>query len=211
MCIICIIEEENIMKKERGKLYIDFSHTTLNVSNCSYLTSNLLDKVLKKYKCLKVLECYNCPLLTFVDISFNLELIIINCSKCDLLNSLVLPTESNKLKYINISSTNISKLDLINLTQLSYIFCTNCRFLIYLDNLPRVISINSMYSPWAPNEYYNRNYYKILQLQRWWRTNRKIKLFNYYIKSKQFVEWIYSPKNIGGRFHKKSLEYFLTK
>jgi len=38
-------------------------------------------------------------------------------------------------------------------------------------------------------------------MQRWYKRMLIIK----YMKSKQFIEWIYSPDNIGGRLYKKWL------
>ena len=45
------------------------------------------------------------------------------------------------------------------------------------------------------------NLQNLIKLQRWY---RKIVIIKY-MKSQQFIEWIYAPNNIGGRLYKKWL------
>lgn len=47
-------------------------------------------------------------------------------------------------------------------------------------------------------------------IQRFIRNNFKYKKFKSWINSKNFVEWFYHPNNIGGKYHKKSMEKILS-
>jgi len=51
------------------------------------------------------------------------------------------------------------------------------------------------------NEDFSNNLQNLIKIQKWYRKLLLIK----YLKSQEFIEWIYSPDNIGGRLYKKWL------
>ena len=58
--------------------------------------------------------------------------------------------------------------------------------------------------PYPPTNSINDNYQKVIKIQRWFRQGRK-QTFKRFITSQSFVEWIYSPNQLGGRCQKRHL------
>ena len=173
---MCIICTKEIYKQNLDTLQ------KLDVSFCSNLTSEKLQEVLIQCKNLKELRCYCCTSLTSLDLRNNINLSLLSCSRC----------------------TSLTSLDLRENIKLTILWCRSC---ISLTSVDLHIELDYKYincynSPWiSQNEYFSSNLQKLLKIQRWYRRILIIK----YMKSKQFIEWIYNPNNIGGKYHKLKL------
>jgi len=253
MCIICTGE---IYKEDLDTL------TELNVSFCSNLTSEKLQKFLIQCKNLEELYCYSChsltslhlwsvklvalecscTSLTSLDLRNNINLITLNCSFCTFLTSLDLQDNINLTKLECSHCTSLTSLDLRNNINLNILECNYCRSLTSLDlrnlkelgcnscrtsldlrnnknlttlscyscrsltslDLPKKYKdcINYSDCHWiSQNEDFSNNLQRLIKLQRWYRKLLVIK----YMKSQEFIEWIYNPNNMGGYLHKKKL------
>jgi len=219
MCIICTGE---IYKENFITLQI------LDVAYCSDLTSEKLQEVLIQCKNLTILRCHSCTSLTSIDLQNNINLtklwcfycisltsiissegitsinlIQLECSSCTLLNSLDLRSNINLLSLGCSSCKSLTSLDLRSNINLKTLWCDNCSSLTSLD-LPKGYrgNIDCSKCPWI-TQYKNfpNNYQRLIIIQRWYRKLLLIK----YMKSQEFIEWIYSPTNIGGRLYKKWL------
>ena len=103
--------------------------------------------------------------------------------------------------------TSLTSLDLRSNINLTELWCSSCTSLTSLDLRNNIeIKYKSIHysskCPWiSQNEGFSSNLQRLIKLQRWCRRILLIK----YLKSKQFIEWIYNPSNIGGRLYKKWL------
>jgi len=99
--------------------------------------------------------------------------------------------------------TSLTSLDLRNSIKLETLYCYNCTSLTNLQLFKsNITNLDCDYCPWISlNEDFSSNLQNLIKLQRWY---RKIVIIKY-MKSQQFIEWIYAPNNIGGRLYKKWL------
>jgi len=168
--------------------------TTLGCSYCKSLTSlDLLNNINLKelwssseevtsFGCvnLEMLYCYSCTSLTSLDLRNNINLTRLWCNNC----------------------TSLTSLNLQNNINLITLECYNCRTLTSLNLLSNIENIHHSRCPWiCQNKDFSSNLQRLIKIQRWYRKLLIIK----YMKSKQFVEWIYAPNNIGGKCHKLKL------
>jgi hypothetical protein len=191
MCIICDISDISIL----------INLTELNCSDCPLLTSIPYTLInLKSLNCsdcplltsipstlvnLKSLNCSDCPLLTSIPNTL-INLIGLHCSDCPLLTSI--PDTLVNLIYLDCSGNRL-------ITTVPFILRTyNPRIHIYYDDCPWI------------NYNKDKNIRKLITLQRFVKKNIKYWIFSKWIKSKEGVEWIYHPDNIGGIIAKKSIE-----
>ena len=194
---------------------------TLWCFNCPSLTS--LD--LRNNINLPTLQCSYCTSLTSLDLRNNINLTRLYCHSCTSLTSLDLRNNINLTRLYCHSCTSLTSLDLRNNKNLSILYCHSCIFLTSLDlrnnkkletlgcssctsltslNLPKGYhgDINYSNCPWIiQNTEFSNNLQKLIKLQKWYRKLVLIK----YMKSKQFIEWVYAPNNIGGSLYKKWL------
>jgi len=197
MCIICTGE---IYKQNLNIL------TLLDVSSCPNLTSEKLQEILIQCKNLETLWCNDCTSLTSLDLRNNLNLTLLGCSSCTSLTSLDLRSNINLVSLGCSSCTSLTSLDLRNNKNLTMLVCYYCRSLISLKDYNGYINCSNC--PWiSQNKEFLNNLQGLIKLQRWYRRIVLIK----YMKSQEFVEWIYNPSNIGGKSYKKSLEGFLIR
>jgi len=215
MCIIC-----------RGNIYnekLDILQR-LDVSNCRNLTSEFLQRVLVRCKMLVKLDCTNCTSLVTIDLRENkhfkyltcyncISLTNINLEKCEYLNKLQcnfciklssLNLRENKiLKTLTYSHcTSLTSLDLRENKKIKILFGIFCNSLTSLNLLKEYKHIDYSDCPWiSQNEDFINNLQRLIKIQRWYRKLLLIK----YMKSREFIEWVYSPTNIGGRLYKKWL------
>jgi len=212
MCIICTGE---INDKNLNTL------SKLNVSFCSNLTSEKLQEILIQCKNLEILWCHSCISLTSLDLRNNSEgvtskgcinLVTLWCSNCTSLTSIDLRSRSegvtskgciNLKELFCYNCPFLTSLDLRNNINLKILWCFNCISLTSLD-LPKGFYdyIDHSDCPWiTQNEDFSINLQRLIKLQKWYRRLLIIK----YMKSQEFIEWIYSPDNVGGRLYKKWL------
>jgi hypothetical protein len=132
------------------------------------------------------LSCSNCPLLTSIP-GEPINLTQLSCSNCPLLTSI--------------------PLELVNLTHLS---CSNCPLLISIPS--ELVNLDCMDCYWLPQNDPVRpsRTARVTIIQKWAKRSRKGRLLKQWMKTKEFNEWFYAPKGIGGRMHKKRIEQFLT-
>ena len=216
MCKICTgkIHNENL-----------YTLTELNVVNCSNLTSEKLQEVLIQCKNLETLWCFNCPSLTSLDLRNNINLKELYCNNCTSLISLDLRNNINLIQLECSNCKSLTSLNLQNNINLTILWCLSCKSLTSLDlrnniNLKKLgcsycISLTSLDLPkkykgcinhsdcyWIiQNKYFSINLQRLIRIQRWYRRTLIIK----YMKSQEFIEWIYNPSNIGGRLYKIKL------
>jgi len=195
MCIICTGE---IYKQNLNTL------TELNVSFCSNLTSEKLQEILIQCKNLVTLDCFNCTSLTSLNLRSNINLIILYCYSCISLTSLDLRSNIKLTRLWCNNCTSLTSLDLRNNINLTELWCYDCTFLtsLNLQNDKYYQYIQYCRCPWI-SQYkdFSNNLQRLIRIQKWYRRILLIK----YMKSKQFVEWIYAPNNIGGKCHKLKL------
>jgi len=193
MCIICTGE---IYKQNLNTL------TELSVSYCLNLTSEKLQEILIQCKNLKTLRCNDCTSLTSLDLRNNKNLTTLGCSYCKSLTSLDLLNNINLTRLWCNNCTSLTSLNLQNNINLITLECYNCRTLTSLNLLSNIENIHHSRCPWiCQNKDFSSNLQRLIKIQRWYRKLLIIK----YMKSKQFVEWIYAPNNIGGKCHKLKL------
>jgi len=203
MCKICTgkIHNENLI-----------TLIELNVSYCPNLTSEKLQEVLIQCKNLTILDCFNCTSLISLDLRNNINLVTLWCSNCTSLTSLDLRSSSEGVTTkgcINLVTlwcfycASLTSLDLQSNINLKILWCSNCTSLTSL-NLQKGYrgNIDCYKCPWiCQNEDFINNLQRLIKIQRWYRRILLIK----YLKSQEFIEWIYSPNNIGGYLYKKWL------
>ena len=176
--------------------------------NCSSLTSIDLrssSEGVTSFGCINLtkLGCSSCTSLTSLDLRNNIKLEVLDCASCTSLTSLDLRSNINLITFGCHSCTSLISLDLrsnINLIELDCFYCTS---LTNLD-LPKGYhgDIDCSNCAWiSQNEEFLSNLQRLIKLQRWYRKLVLIK----YLKSQEFIEWVYSPNNIGGRLYKKWL------
>jgi len=182
--------------------------------NCSSLTSLDLrssSEGVTSKGCINLvtLWCFYCTSLTSLDLWSNINLEELWCSFCTSLTSLDLQSNINlKILYCNFCNS-LTSLDLRNNKNLVTLVCSSCKSLTSL-NLPKECKgfINQYKCPWIiQNEEFSSNLQRLIKLQKWYRKLLIIK----YLKSLEFIEWVYSPNNIGGRLYKIKLLKDLTK
>ena len=193
MCIICTkkINDKNL-----------YTLTELNVSCCSNLTSEKLQKILIQCKNLKELGCNSCTSLTSLDLRSNIKLTRLWCNNCTSLTSLDLHSVNLTILWCY-NCRSLTNLDLRKNKYLTTLWCYNCTSLTSLD-LPKGYHgyIDCSDCPWiTQNKEFSSNLQRLIIIQKWYRKLLIIK----YMKSQEFIEWIYSPNNIGGRLYKKWL------
>jgi len=202
MCKICT-----------GKIHNENLNTLidLNVSYCPNLTSEKLQEVLIQCKNLEILWCNNCTSLTSLNLRSNIMLLSLYCYYCTSLTSLDLRSSSEGVTSkgcINLvtlwcfNCTSLTSLDLRNIN-LRSLRCYNCTSLTNLDFQNKYYGyINYSRCPWiCQNEEFPNNLHNLIKLQKWYRKLVIIK----YMKSREFIEWVYNPSNIGGSLYKKWL------
>jgi Leucine-rich repeat (LRR) protein len=148
------------------------------------------------------LECSQCPQLTSIP-STLINLTTLNCSECHLLTSI--PSTLINLTYLNCLDCPVTSIPstLINLIYL------NCSYCILLTRIPSTLNKLKYFictnSPWI-NKYKTKNITKLITIQQFVKKNIKGWIFSRWIKSREGVEWIYHPDNIGGKIAKKEIE-----
>jgi len=185
-------------------------------NNCPYLTSLDLwssSEGVTSKGCinLKELYCYNCPFLTSLDLRNNSEgvtsfgcinLKILWCFCCTSLTSLDLRNNINLTTLWCFYCTSLTSLDLRNNINLTTLNCSSCTSLTNLDLKGFYDYIDHSKCPWiCQNEEFPSNLQRLIKIQKWYKRILIIK----YMKSREFIEWIYNPSNIGGRLYKKWL------
>jgi len=223
MCIIC-----------KGSIYIIniYEIRILNVSGCKVLTSEKLQEILTQCKSLKDLYC-NCCNITSLNLRENKYIEHISCIECQYLSSINLRSNINLTTLWCNDCTSLTSLDLQECINLTTLRCYNCISLTSLDLLSNSEGVTSLgcinlVTLWcynctsltslkfckklkslclrncrwiSQNDDFSSNLQRLTKIQRWYRRLVLIK----YIKSREFVEWIYNPNNIGGKFCKKNL------
>jgi len=204
--------------------------TTLGCSYCKSLTSlDLLNNInLKELDChycksltsldlwssseevtsfgcvnLEMLYCYSCTSLTSLDLRNNINLMTLWCYGCSSLTSLDLRKNKNLQNLHCYACSSLTSLDLRKNKNLQNLLCSSCKSLINLK-LPKEYKgyINRYDCPWIiQNKKFSSNLQRLIKIQKWYRKLVIIK----YMKSQEFIEWVYSPTNIGGRLYKKWL------
>jgi len=207
MCIICTGEiDENLN-----------TLTRLNVSNCESLTSEKLQEILVQCKNLETLDCSFCTYLTSLDLRSNINLTTLSCVYCTSLTSIDLRSSEGVTSKgcVNLKTLycynceSLTSLDLRECKNLLESYLFNCSILTFLQ----YNDLKSIYpcfigSPWiSQNRNFSSNLQSLIKIQRWCKRMRLVK----YMKSQEFVEWIYNPNNIGGKYCKKSIQKFLIK
>jgi len=215
MCIICT-----------GEIYsTDLDLIRIDTWCCQTVTSKKLHEVLYQCKNLEVLKCQNCKSLTCLDLSKNKYLKEVICDNCPSLISINLEENKNLQTLYCFCCISLTSIDLykndklvlfgcsgsksltcINLQEcknLEMLYCSFCRILTSLSIHHSEIERKSYHgTPWiTQNEDFSNNLQRLIKIQKWYRRTLIIK----YMKSQEFIEWIYNPSNIGGRLYKKWL------
>jgi len=202
MCIICT-----------GEIYNENLNTLqiLDVAYCPDLTSEKLQEVLIQCKNLKSLDCSDCMSLTSIDLRKNINLTILWCSNCTSLTSIDLRSRSegvtskgciNLKELFCYNCPFLTSLDLRSNINLTRLWCHSCTSLTSLNLLSNIENIHHSRCPWIiQNKKFSSNLQRLIKIQKWYRKLLLIK----YMKSQEFIEWIYNPSNIGGKCHKLKL------
>jgi len=214
----------------------EIKNDTMNITifRCKEITSEKLQLFLNKCTRLQKLQCHLCPLITCITIPstiyktlqcislWEIPVTFIDTSKCINLTDFIAVDsqlisidlrKNKKIEFINLSqSSSLKSINLTGIVGFSYItflHCDNCRLLTsLLMNDEYYQYINYSKCPWiTQNKDFSSNLQNLVKLQRWYRKLVIIK----YMKSQEFIEWIYSPNNIGGKCCKKKLLDELTK
>jgi len=155
---------------------------------------------------LEILYFFNCPMLLNLSsyFSFNLqELYYENC------NTITEITNLYNLEILTcIDCSNLKKItDVFNLKSL---VCQNCPLLSELCDV-KLIRFKCISTPWLyhPDNNFITNYKKLKLIQLWIKRNLKHFIFKRWIKSKEGIQWIYHPNNIGGRMSKKLIDTYI--
>jgi len=202
--------------------YNCISLTSLDLRNNINLTElycydcpSLISLDLRNNINLTTLWCFYCKSLTSLDLRNNINLTTLWCYYCKSLTSLDLRSSSggvtsegcvNLIHLMCNNCTSLTSLDLRSNINLTTLWCFSCTSLTSLD-LRNNFKLDYKYinycnCPWiTQNEYFSSNLQRLIRIQKWYRRILIIK----YMKSKQFIEWIYNPSNIGGKCHKLKL------
>jgi len=155
-------------------------------------------------KKLKIVFCRNNINLKYFPT--NCILPMLDCSGCRSLlkiPQLYIKNKNSKLKYLN---TNLEG---------SNGYSQN-KIITVIDEYDDIISkftVNRC--PWLNytqkgNNYFMNNLSKLKILQAWYRKNIKFWRFKIWIKSKDGLEWLYNPDNIGGKIVKRNIMQSFT-
>jgi len=226
MCIIC--------KNNRSKcfrftslFYNPYKNIeVLDVSNCTKLTSEILHSILNQCTSLKILccsgcksltclnlkenknietlHCSNCRSLVSIDLQDNKDLTILYCSGCISLISLDLQENKNLEEFWCYNCSSLIFISLLECKNLKQLLCNNCTSLTCILSYKKIKLEYKDFNncPWiCQNKDFSTNLQRLIKIQKWYRKLLLIK----YMKSQEFVEWIYSPNNIGGCLYKKWL------
>jgi len=162
--------------------------TELWCSSCTSLTSlDLLSSSegVTSFGCvnLTTLRCSCCTSLTSLDL-WSVNLTTLQCNYCISLTSLDLRNNINLKELWCYNCTSLTSLDLWNNFKLDYKYINCCK------------------CPWiTQNKDFPSNLQRLIRIQKWYRRILLIK----YMKSQEFIEWIYAPNNIGGKCYKLKL------
>jgi len=171
--------------------------STLRCFDCTSLTN--LD--LRSNINLKELVCSSCISLTSLDLQNNINLKELVCSRCRSLTSLDLQNNINLTTLDCFFCISLTSLDLRNNIKLKDLGCSYCISLTSLRCVNLTTSQRSNCSWISQNKDFSSNLQRLIKLQKWYRRILLIK----YMKSQEFIEWIYAPNNIGGSLYKKWL------
>lgn len=201
----------------------------LNCGFCSLLTSISPDLVN-----LEMLQCNECKLLTTIpDTLVNLTCLYCDDSNITYIPQTLIKLggiycDDSKISYIPNTLVNLKDLRCQNcpiklipdtLVNLEFLVCDGCRMILSIpETLTKLLDdscdfwiesedekINCAGCPWI-DENKDENIRKLIVLQKFVRKNLMFWKFKRWIKSKEGIEWLYHPDNIGGRIVKKSLE-----
>jgi hypothetical protein len=168
---------ENPTRSFSSIQYIENCPNIVRLSEFRHILSDVLN----------VLYITNCPNIVAIDISHVNILIIYNCPK--------LETIPQSIYELNIDDrTKVTKMPIHTL---QYFGCSDHNKYIESKFLsPRINIYNNQ-------RILNQNYEKMKFLQRWIRKSIMYWRFRRWIRSREFNEWFYHPKGIGGRMHAK--------
>jgi len=162
---------------------------------CVYTHLEYLDISCLTY--LDRLDCGYCKNLKEIKI-YNKVLNWIDCRKCPVKNIDI--SNCQIIQYILLANCPIESLDISKCKFIALIDISYCRFLLKISSTHQHTAYDSC--PWIPqNKEFPDNLQNLIRIQRWYRRILIIK----YIKSREFIEWIYTPNNIGGLLYKKHL------
>jgi hypothetical protein len=151
-----------------------------------------------EYKNEDALVCRGCTLLTILPDIPNVKVLI--CVGCTSLTTLPeMPNVTSLYCYDCSSLTSLPEMPNGRL-----ISCYNCTSLTTLPKMLDNIVLYCNECTWlytSHNTKYDNNIRCLITLQRQYRHV----IMRRYLTSREFIEWIYSPDNIGGKIVKKSL------
>ncbi len=191
-CSYCIkLESLSEYENQNG---VDTTQNKLTLLNCEKCIS------LKNIK-INSLITLRCGYCNFDSVDFMTLLESLFCNNCSNLKSIT----NKKLKILSCYQCNL--LTTISCEKLKECICEKCNMLTFIKFPNNMNLLKISECKWL--EYHNLNFnYNILKLkiiQKFCRNNFKYFLFNRYTKSKEFIEWIYSPKRIGGKIEKRNI------
>jgi Leucine-rich repeat (LRR) protein len=202
MCIICTSREEELLQLE-----------TLDCSGCQTL------KVIPIIPSLQRLDCSYCPLLINIPLLPSLKTLV--CSKCPLLVNIPLFPSLQYLSCYNCPL--LMKIPLI--LSLQTLSCYNCPLLTSIPFFPSLQRLDCSDCPLLVNipvaSYYTDNsgcrwlndltlVTQVIICQKYIKSSHRGRLLTRALKTKSFVEWIYSPE-VGGKYIKRRLLQELKK
>jgi hypothetical protein len=157
---------------------------------------------------LKVLYC--CPLVTSIPSTF-VNLTSLYCRDCMLLTSI--PDTLVNLELLDCSYCPLLTSIPSTFVNLFFLDCGDCPL---LTSIPSTFVSASTWviddnSPWINKKSKDDNMGKLITLQLFVKKYVKYRIFSNWIKSREGVEWIYHPDNIGGKMAKRDIEKFITK
>jgi hypothetical protein len=202
MCIICTSPREELLKLNE-----------IDCSGCVTMTNIPLIPSLKRLNCsecpllvniplipsLQILYCFNCPLLLNIPLIPFLQ--ILDCFNCPLLMNIPL-------------FPSLQRLD-----------CSNCPLLVTIPLLPSLQTLGCFNCPLLLNipvaSYYTNKsgcrwlndltlVNRVVICQKYIKSSHRGRLLSRALKTKSFVEWIYSPE-VGGKYIKRRLQQELEK
>jgi uncharacterized paraquat-inducible protein A len=196
MCIICTSREEELLQL-----------TTLDCSGCVTL------KVIPLIPSLQYLYCYKCPLLLNIPILPSLQRLI--CSNCPLLANIPL---FPSLQHLSCYRCPLL-LNIPPLPSLQRLICYNCPLLMNIPLIPSIQDLDCTNCPLLLNipfvSYYTNKsgcrwlndltlVTRVIICQKYIKSTHRGRLLTRALKTKSFVEWIYSPE-VGGKYIKRRL------
>ena len=150
---------------------------------CIVCESKIEDNGYKKLQGLKEIYCLGCSELTYVPKIESLE--YLNCDGC-----------------VNLKEISF-------LRNLEFLDCYDCRLLTIFPESPDMKGFCSDPLPWLPNIFnidLPTNVEKLVTLQRLFKRWLPFLRLRRFIKSREFAEWYYHPKNRGGIVSKRIIE-----